>query len=196
MELREWTVVACALGAACGPASEATTECAGQRVVLGATPLRADIDLVADCLVIPAGSTIAFPAERTTVVRARTVVIEGVAHLVGVGADGRPAAPVVSSGANCVFAHFNWASAARTAATHERGAAGQAGGTFVLRYATLVGGPARLALLHFDVRGGLGAPAQELRCGCTDPAHAGHVARGPDGPAGASGTWRFLEETP
>ncbi len=26
--------------------------------------------------------------------------------------------------------------------------------------------------------------------------HAAHVARGPTGPEGESGTWRFIEETP
>lgn len=195
--LREWTFVGCVLGLSCGAADGPAPPCEGRITQWRGAMNVAPSGLEAECLVIGAGSVVTIEDARTTVVRARTVVVEGDATIRGQGRPVLSAAPWTSGGASCAVAHFAWLDAVEQgrvpgAATEP----GRDGGTFHLRYGHIIGGASRLRLLRFELDGGPGEPGQEIRCGCADASHGEEVARRAGGPAGAPGTWRFFESEP
>lgn len=180
-------------GDATGP--EDAGACATE-VVVDSALLRASTAVRADCLRIPAGAVIAVSAGQTYVLRARRWIVDGAARFVSAPFPLPELEAWTSGGPFCASAHASWEEAVSSGETTNRGVAGRDGPVVEVHYTEVVGGAGRLAMLSAELPGTPGGPGRELRCGCTAPSHASHVARAPDGPAGLPGALRSFEDVP
>lgn len=196
---RRLSLILLAAVVSCGPAPGLETDpCVDHPVVVDSTYVAMNSGVVADCLVIRQDSVVEVALNATITLRTRALVVEGPARFVSPSSVPSPLPSWISSGPFCVAAHTAWDEAVRNVGGTGRGADGAPGATLEIRYARVVGGRDRLALLDIRLDGGLGQLGRELRCGCgsTNPLHAEHVARQPSGAAGVRGVWRLIEETP
>lgn len=197
--IQRLSLILLAAGASCGPAPALEPDpCVDHPIVVDSAYVAMNSGNVADCLVIREGSVVEVALNATITLRTRALVVEGPAQFISPSSVPSPPPSWISSGPFCVAAHVAWEEAVRNVGGTGRGADGAPGATLEIRYARVVGGRDRLALLDIRLDGGMGQLGRELRCGCgsTNPLHAEHVTRHPSGAAGVRGVWRLIEETP